>query len=269
MMKKRTLFLTLALTMAMSMTALTGCGTKTSATDDAIVEETPATEEDTMKEEVVVAGEDDTSTTKDTSNVENDIIQFDNSSAVPEYILSDMEFEANTGDLNEKYGFTDKHIVQSFNATKEVPVYSEEGIRVGNIKNGATIELSEHGINTNWYRFKNPVSGTDYEYLYVNQDDIPVSVDAVFTQDEILQAIQKRFSNKDMSYELLDAPTDDMQKAEFSVSKTETIADSIVDSYLYAELHLSDYTKFYIEENGEDGENYNFVIYYKDLYQAE
>ena len=37
-MKKRTLFLTLALTMAMSMTALTGCGTKTSATDDAIVE---------------------------------------------------------------------------------------------------------------------------------------------------------------------------------------------------------------------------------------
>ena len=39
MMKKRTLFLTLALTMAMSMTALTGCGTKTSATDDAIVED--------------------------------------------------------------------------------------------------------------------------------------------------------------------------------------------------------------------------------------
>lgn len=270
-MKKRTLFLTLTLTMAMSVTSLTGCGTQAKATYDenAIVEETPTTEEDTMKEEVVVAGEDDTSTTKDTSNVENDIIQFDNSSAVPEYILSDMEFEANTRELNEKYGFTDKHIVQSFEATKEVPVYSEEGIRVGNIKNGATIELSEHGINTNWYRFKNPVSGTDYEYLYVNQDDIPVSVDAVFTQDEILQAIQKRFSNKDMSYELLDAPTDDMQKAEFSVSKTETIADSIVDSYLYAELHLSDYTKFYIEENGEDGENYNFVIYYKDLYQAE
>lgn len=264
-MKKRTLFLTLTLTMAMSMTALTGCGTQAKATYDenAIVEETPTTEEDTMKEEVVVAGEDDT------SNLENDIIEFDDSDSIPEYILSDMEFEANTGDLNEKYGFTDKHIVQSFNATKEVPVYSEEGIRVGNIKNGAAIELSEHGINTNWYRFKNPVSGTDYEYLYVNQDDIPVSVDAVFTQDEILQAIQKRFSNKDMSYELLDAPTDDMQKAEFSVSKTETIADSIVDSYLYAELHLSDYTKFYIEENGEDGENYNFVIYYKDLYQAE
>lgn len=44
--------ISLVLTMAMSMTALTGCGTKTSATDDAIVEETPATEEDTMKEEV-------------------------------------------------------------------------------------------------------------------------------------------------------------------------------------------------------------------------
>ena len=151
-MKKRTLFLTLTLTMAMAATSLTGCGTQAKATynENAIVEETPTTEEDTMKEEVVVAGEDDTSAT------ENDIIEFDNSSTIPEYILSDMEFEANTGELNEKYGFTDKHIVQSFNATKEVPVYSEEGIRVGNIKNGATIELSEHGINTNWYRFKNP-----------------------------------------------------------------------------------------------------------------
>ena len=259
-MKKRTLFLTLALTMAMSMTALTGCGNQAETTN----------KESTAEEKPVVEEGADTETAKeDTSNVENDIIEFDNSSAVPEYILSDMEFEANTGELNEKYGFTDKHIVQSFNATKEVPVYSEEGIRVGNIKNGATIELSEHGINTKWYRFKNPVSGTDYEYLYVNQDDIPVSVDAVFTQDEILQAIQKRFSNKDMSYELLDAPESDMQKAEFSVSKEETIPTSVVDSYLYAELHLSDYTKFYIEENGEDADNYNFVIYYKDLYQAE
>ena len=258
-MKRKALFLTLALTMTMSMTSLTGCGDqKETAEEQTAVENTVSQEEDQAEVE-----------TEDTINLENDIIEFDDSDSIPEYILSDMEFEANTGDLNEKYGFTDKHIVQSFNATKEVPVYSEEGIRVGNIKNGATIELSEHGINTKWYRFKNPVSGTDYEYLYVNQDDIPVSVDAVFTQDEILQAIQKRFSNKDMSYELLDAPTDDMQKAEFSVSKTEAIADSIVDSYLYAELHLSDYTKFYIEENGEDGENYNFVIYYKDLYQAE
>ena len=86
-MKRKALFLTLALTMAMSMTALTGCGTKTSATDDAIVEETPTTEEDTMKEEVVVAGEDDTSAT------ENDIIEFDDSSTISEYDFTNMEFE--------------------------------------------------------------------------------------------------------------------------------------------------------------------------------
>ena len=87
-MKKRTLFLTLALTMAMSMTALTGCGNQAETTNkESTAEEKPVVEEGT-----------DTETAKeDTSNVENDIIEFYNSSAVPEYILSDMEFEANTG----------------------------------------------------------------------------------------------------------------------------------------------------------------------------
>ena len=130
-MKKRTLFLTLALTMTMSMTSLTGCGDqKETAEEQTAVENTVSQEEDQAEVE-----------TEDTINLENDIIEFDDSDSIPEYILSDMEFEANTGDLNEKYGFTDKHIVQSFEATKEVPVYSEEGIRVGYVKEGATIDL--------------------------------------------------------------------------------------------------------------------------------
>ena len=122
-------------------------------------------------------------------------------------------------------------------------------------------------VNCAWSKLENPVKGTDYDYLYINDKYVPA--EAVYTQDEVLAKIQERFSNKDMGYELLDAPESDMQKAEFSVDKEETIPTSVVDSYLYAELHLSDYTKFYIEENGEDAANYNFVIYYKDLYQAE
>ena len=258
-MKKRTLFLTLTLTMAMSVTSLTGCGTQAKATYDenAIVEETPTTEEDTMKEEVVVAGEDDTSTTEDASNetVSNDdsfVVLQQRNEDDEEYIISMFEFE----DVNE-----------TKTTSYEIPVYCEGGYKVGYIKAGSTFTIIGQGKGSAWSKLENPIKGTEYDYLYVNDKYVPA--EAVFTQDEVLAKIQERFSNKDMGYELLDAPESDMQKAEFSVSKEETIPTSVVDSYLYAELHLSDYTKFYIEENGEDADNYNFVIYYKDLYQAE
>lgn len=269
MMKKRTLFLTLALTMAMSMTALTGCGTKTSATDDAIVEETPTTEEDTMKEEVVVAGEDDTSTTEDTSNVENDIpsTTYGDLVVYNDAIKTDYEVDLETFQpSDEEYTLSDN-----------VDIYYTDGWQAGYLKKGATISV--YDVSTDWIRIYNPEKTDTFtiDFLLVKagdlskstSSDVTTNAEVAFTQDEVLKAIQERFSNKDMGYELLDAPESDMQKAEFSVSKTETIPTSIVDSYLYAKLNLSDYTKFYIEENGEDNENYNFVIYYKDLYQAE
>lgn len=270
-MKKRTLFLTLTLTMAMSVTSLTGCGTQAKATYDenAIVEETPTTEEDTMKEEVVVAGEDDTSTTEDTSNVENDIpsTTYGDLVVYNDAIKTDYEVDLETFQpSDEEYTLSDN-----------VDIYYTDGWQAGYLKKGATISV--YDVSTDWIRIYNPEKTDTFtiDFLLVKvgdlskstSSDVTTNAEVAFTQDEVLKAIQERFSNKDMGYELLDAPESDMQKAEFSVSKTETIPTSIVDSYLYAKLNLSDYTKFYIEENGEDNENYNFVIYYKDLYQAE
>lgn len=270
-MKKRTLFLTLTLTMAMSVTSLTGCGTQAKATYDenAIVEETPTTEEDTMKEEVVVAGEDDTSTTEDTSNVENDIpsTTYGDLVVYNDAIKTDYEVDLETFQpSDEEYTLSDN-----------VDIYYTDGWQAGYLKKGATISV--YDVSTDWIRIYNPEKTDTFtiDFLLVKagdlskstSSDVTTNAEVAFTQDEVLKAIQERFSNKDMGYELLDAPESDMQKAEFSVSKTETIPTSIVDSYLYAKLNLSDYTKFYIEENGEDNENHNFVIYYKDLYQAE
>ena len=263
MMKKKYLLLTLTLTMAMSMTALTGCGTKTSATYD------ENEEASTMEEEVIVANDSTKDSTEETESVENDIpsTTYGDLVVYNDAIKTDYEIDLETFQpSDEEYTLSDN-----------VDIYYTDGWQAGYLKKGATISV--YDVSTDWIRIYNPEKTDTFtvDFLLVKagdlskstSSDVTTKADAVFTQDEILQAIQKRFSNKDMSYELLDAPTDDMQKAEFSVSKTETIADSIVDSYLYAELHLSDYTKFYIEENGEDGENYNFVIYYKDLYQAE
>lgn len=263
MMKKRTLFLTLTLTMAMSVTSLTGCGTQAKATYD------ENEEASTMEEEVIVANDSTKDSTEETESVENDIpsTTYGDLVVYNDAIKTNYEVDLETFQpSNEEYTLSDN-----------VDIYYTDGWQAGYLKKGATISV--YDVSTDWVRIYNPEKTDTFtvDFLLVKagdlskstSSDVTTKAEAAFTQDEVLKAIQERFSNKDMGYELLDAPTDDMQKAEFSVSKEETIPTSVVDSYLYAELHLSDYTKFYIEENGEDADNYNFVIYYKDLYQAE
>lgn len=262
-MKKRTLFLTLALTIAMSVTALTGCGTQAKATYD------ENEEASTMEEEVIVANDSTKDSTEETESVENDIpsTTYGDLVVYNDAIKTNYEVDLETFQpSNEEYTLSDN-----------VDIYYTDGWQAGYLKKGATISV--YDVSTDWVRIYNPEKTDTFtvDFLLVKagdlskstSSDVTTKAEATFTQDEVLKAIQERFSNKDMGYELLDTPESDMQKAEFSVSKTETIPTSIVDSYLYAELNLSDYTKFYIEENGEDADNYNFVIYYKDLYQAE
>ena len=262
-MKKRTLFLTLTLTMAMSVTSLTGCGTQAKATYD------ENEEASTMEEEVIVANDSTKDSTEETESVENDIpsTTYGDLVVYNDAIKTNYEVDLETFQpSNEEYTLSDN-----------VDIYYTDGWQAGYLKKGATISV--YDVSTDWVRIYNPEKTDTFtvDFLLVKagdlskstSSDVTTKAEAAFTQDEVLKAIQERFSNKDMGYELLDAPTDDMQKAEFSVSKEETIPTSVVDSYLYGELHLSDYTKFYIEENGEDADNYNFVIYYKDLYQAE
>lgn len=262
-MKKRTLFLTLTLTMAMSVTSLTGCGTQAKATYD------ENEEASTMEEEVIVANDSTKDSTEETESVENDIpsTTYGDLVVYNDAIKTNYEVDLETFQpSNEEYTLSDN-----------VDIYYTDGWQAGYLKKGATISV--YDVSTDWVRIYNPEKTDTFtvDFLLVKagdlskstSSDVTTKAEAAFTQDEVLKAIQERFSNKDMGYELLDAPESDMQKAEFSVSKEETIPTSVVDSYLYAELHLSDYTKFYIEENGEDADNYNFVIYYKDLYQAE
>lgn len=250
-MKKKTLLILFLLVITIAST--TACGTNAEVTENNIVgEEEVNSDEETEFETTEVV--ESTDTTENETGLTNADIVFYDEVEYPKYDFRNVSYEAAT-----------KYVI--FN--KDTIVCSEEGIEIGYIKSGSAINVTEHLVNSRWYRFENPVSGTDYDYLYVDSINFPVEVEAVYTQDEILNALKTRFSNPDMSYELLDAPTDNMESAEFSVSKTETDADFIVDSYLYPELHLSDYTKFYIEANGEDDENYYFIIYYKDLYEVE
>lgn len=263
-MKKRTLFLTLTLTMAMSVTSLTGCGTQAKATYDenAIVEETPTTEEDTMKEEVVVAGEDDTSAT------ENDIIEFDDSSTISEYDFTNMEFEDESIDVT---------------ATSKIPVYSVDGYFVGNIKEGSTITITEHGVNSIWHRFKNPVSGTDYDYLYVSEKDFSneenntssnENNEAIVTKEMVKEAIENSLMSSVVEHTILDSKPSDMEgSVTVKVSKDDSSYAEMVQNQLYYPTDGSDnilnWSTYYIELANEDDTSIEYKVYYKDAFDLD
>ncbi len=78
-----------------------------------------------------------------------------------EYLLGEFEWEESTIEFTTQY---------------ETDVYDMEGRKVGYIKSNVPVTITEHGINSGWYRFKNPENGTDYEYLCVLRDDVEAQV---------------------------------------------------------------------------------------------
>lgn len=87
-----------------------------------------------------------------------------------EYILESFEWEEASVKFTTKY---------------ETNIYNIEGRNIGYIKPDVPVEITEHGINSGWYRFKNPEVETDYEYLCVLRDDVEAQGgEALQVQDE-------------------------------------------------------------------------------------
>ena len=258
-MKKKTLFLTLALTMAMSMSALTGCGNQAETTN----------KESTAEEKHVVVESADTETAKeDTSNNENDIIRFDDSNTISEYILDDFEFE---------------DVSKEITASSEIPVYSIEGICVGYIKEGATVTITQHGINSAWYRFKNPVSGTDYDYLYVIRDYVEdnggntsngETNEITVTKEMVKDAIENSLMSSAVEHTILDSKPSDMEgSVTVKVGKNNSSYAETVENQLYYPEDGSDnilnWSTYYIEFTNEDDTSIEYKVYYKDAFDLD
>ena len=79
-------------------------------------------------------------------------------------------------------------IEKEFITEEEIPVYSVDGIKVGHTKIGVTINLSAKSQSIQWYRFENPVQGTDYEYLFINDEYLPES--AKYRKEETKSAFE-------------------------------------------------------------------------------
>lgn len=272
-MKKKILgAMSVVLVTSMLAASLTGCGSNAKATDQEVVmdeepiiftdkedseEATIETEEEiTGTEDEVIGTEEVTADDGETNEeIDGDIIFYDEIEKYPEYMLSDMLYEV----MEEK----------TVTATNDISVYSIEGIKVGYVKNGATVVLTEHGINTRWYRFENPVSGTDYDYLYVIDDDLPKEETPLLSAEEVKAAIIEEMTSH-ITYEpptFLEAPTDDMEVYECRILREDVPVDFNFrfDRAFHDEetFEVGNYMTYYIECE-EDGEFAICRLYYKD-----
>lgn len=170
-MRKRTVVLVLAMVFSLS---IVGCGNDSEPKREEVQAEKQEVEQEETKADAEVEQEEveeETEQEEETSNTiaENDVLVITGEEGrYSEYDLQAFEEVSECGE--EK----------SFN--EDAPVYSEEGTQVGYIKKGSTIFIDE-SLNLMWFRFKNPLEGTEYDNLYVLQDyfadaqDYSVSVD--------------------------------------------------------------------------------------------
>lgn len=142
-MKKRTAVLVLAIVLSFS---LFGCGNNADQKQEEPQEETE--QEEAQQEEIQ-------------EDIETENFLFLKEVGKVEYLLGEFEWEESTIEFTTQY---------------ETDVYDMEGRKVGYIKSNVPVTITEHGINSGWYRFKNPENGTDYEYLCVLRDDVEAQV---------------------------------------------------------------------------------------------
>lgn len=259
MRKKILRVMSVVLVTSMLAATLTGCGTRAKATDQEVAgEETIIVTDDESSEEVFVDAEDEITETEeviaDEREADGDILFYDEIGKYPDYLISDVSYES----MEEK----------AVTAINDIPVYSGEGFKVGYVKGGVTFTLTEHGINMRWYRFENPVSGTDYDYLCVLDDDLPKEEIPLLSAEEIKEAIIADICNCDEAPVFLDAPTSDMEVYECRIYREDipgALSLRIIEAFHEEDTFLAGRYMTYYLECEEDG---NFVVcrlYYKDL----
>lgn len=265
-MKKKVIgIISLVLAGTMMTISLNGCGTQVKATNQEVAMngETIIVADEGTSEDAVVSTEDGITETEeetvDAIATDEDIVFYDEIGKYPDYLLNDVSYES----MEER----------TVTAVDDIPVYSEEGIKVGYVKGGAAVILTEHGINTRWYRFENPVNGTDYDYLCMLDDDIPIDESELLASDEVTEWVVEGISNRNYAIPMfLDTPDSDMEYVEFSIDRQAEYPDAtwIIDQVLFShgfdvgDFTSGDYSTFCVECT-ENDMNIDCRIYYKDF----
>lgn len=247
----------------MIIVSLVGCGTRTEATDDELDNETTehTTETDALEDEfgTEIVMDEDIAEPDAFEGIETDEYVFYSEIArYGEFVpMQDQPFEAEN---------------ITFVTYEDVPIYNVDGIEVGYVKTGSTINLTESATNISWARFENPVDGTDYDYLYILKDYINESqkIETMLSAKEMKQLIVDEINNRNFDLAtILDAPTSDMEVYECRISRendSTMLNYWIMDAFHNADkFEVGKYMTYYLE--CEEDEDYIICrLYYKDLY---
>lgn len=252
---------------------LTGCGTKTGATEqvpessDAVVdvsneiteiEDTKADvegKEEKLTEDEVV-GEGTEAAGESVGAEDENIALYAEIGKYPERAVDIFDYVEQPGTIN---------------ATENIPVYNVEGIEVGYIKAGASIFVSEGAEVGGIARFENPIADADYDYLYVLKDFVTDANEIHMTAETMRQRIIDRVLdtpvNDDVHYVFLDEKESDMEVYEcnlMSVYTDELDFQYWIDEELTRDFNMLDYKTLYVEcEDDVDGW-ITVRLYYKD-----
>lgn len=257
----------------MIVASLTGCGTKTGATEQvpessgAVVDvSNEITETEDTKADVEGKEE---KLTEDEAVGEGTEAAGESVGAEDENIVLYAEIGSqNYCPLDEK---NYESSTDTVSAMEDIPLYNGGGYAVGYIKNGSSITLDETGTDIAWARFKNPIAGTDYDYLYVLKDFVTDANEIHMTAETMRQRIIDRVLdspvNDDIHYVFLDEKESDMEVYEcnlMSVYTDELDLQYWIDEELAGDFYMFDYKTLYVECE-EDVDGWITVrLYYKD-----
>lgn len=246
----------------MIVVSLTGCGTKTGETEQvpessgAVVDVSNEITE-TEDTEADVEGKEEKITANEFVGAEDENIVLYAEIGSQDYCpLDEKNYESTTDTVS---------------AMEDIPLYNGGGYAVGYIKNGSSITLDETGTDIGWARFKNPIAGTDYDYLYVLKDFVTDANEIHMTAETMRQRIIDRVLdspvNDDIHYVFLDEKESDMEVYEcnlMSVYTDELDLQYWIDEELAGDFYMFDYKTLYVECE-EDVDGWITVrLYYKD-----
>lgn len=271
-MKKR-FYVTIAMSLAMIM-GLTGCGSRTKATDVTVDD----------GDTIVVSDEDiiteDTETETDVEVEDNEIVDTEvignDTEAADEFVGAEDEnivLYAEIGKYPERAVDIFDYVEQpgTINATENIPVYNVEGIEVGYIKAGASIFVSEGAEVGGIARFENPITDADYDYLYVLKDFVTdaneIRLTAETMKQRIIDDVLNSPVNDDVHYDFLNEKASDMEVYECNLQSVYTDELDLqywIDEELTRDFNMLDYKTLYVECE-EDVDGWITVrLYYKD-----
>ena len=263
-MKKRVV---IALLTGLVIASLAGCGTKTEATGQEVSESSSAVESEAGTDGSVADESTSEEVSGDNADEPSDFAGAENESIVlyaeiekyPSLSpLKDLEYESANGILD---------------AAEDIVIYNGDGFEVGYIKSGSTILVTEYGLNA-LARFKNPIDGTDYDYLYVTKDYIRDGDLVALTTTELEAMIKESLGNRNYDAPVFTEPTEDMELYEFRIPmyynpETDTPIYWVYEYYDRSDVQMLQY-KTYSVVCTKDTDDYIICqIYYKDAITDE